>query len=96
MDAGLDRICSTNRRDDAVAGESHHGQRFAPGDRVRVDIPDETHPDHRRQHSRHGQVIAIIPDDESVPDTQRKYRVAFDDGGYADFPFWHLRPPIVV
>jgi len=78
-----------------MSKESDQVQRFAPGDRVRVDIPDETHPDHRKYHGSHGEVIAVIPDDE-VDDGRQKYRVDFDTGGYADFPYWHLRPPIAV
>lgn len=69
--------------------------RFGRGDRVRVDIPDEAHPDHRKYHGRHGEVIAVIPDDE-VDEGRRKYRVDFDGDGYADFPQWHLRPPIAI
>lgn len=75
--------------------ESDQVQRFTPGDRVRVDIPDEAHPDHRKYHGRHGEVIAVIPGDR-VEEERRKYRVDFDVEGYADFPYWHLRPPIAV
>ena len=78
-----------------MSRESDQAQRIATGDRIRVDIPDETHPDHRKYHGRHGRVIAIIPDDE-VDETRRKYRVDFDVEGYADFPHWHLRPPIAL
>jgi len=36
-------------------------QRVSQGDRVRVDIPDETHPAHDSHHGRHSEVIAILP-----------------------------------
>ena len=78
-----------------MSRESDHVQRFATGDRVRVDIPDETHPDHRRHHGRHGRIIAVIPED-AADEEERKYRVDFDTEGYADFPHWFLRPPISV
>jgi hypothetical protein len=68
------------------------------GDRVRVDIPDETDPDHDRHHGRHGSIIAIIPDDaESITGNETDadlFRVEFDDGEYADFRRLDLRPPI--
>lgn len=76
-----------------MSGEADPVHRFVPGDRVRVDVPDETDPDHRRYHGRHGQVIAIIPDDQ-VDEERRRFRVEFDVEGYADFPYWKLRPPI--
>ncbi|WP_178915582.1 hypothetical protein [Natronomonas gomsonensis] len=37
--------------------------RFVEGDRVRVDIPDATDPDHDRWHGRVGVVVAIREDD---------------------------------
>lgn len=73
---------------------ANRAQRVSRGDRVRVDIPDEAHPDHARHHGRHGRVIAVIPESATSRD-EVTYRVDFDDGGYADFPDWHLRPPIV-
>ena len=36
---------------------------FGQGDRVRIDIPDETDPDHEQYHGQHGTVIKIISDD---------------------------------
>jgi hypothetical protein len=33
---------------------------FEVGDRVRVDIPDETDPDYSRLHGRHGEIVAIL------------------------------------
>ena len=37
-------------------------QRFAEGDRVRIDIPDETDPDHEPYHGVHGRVVAVLTD----------------------------------
>ena len=36
---------------------------FEEGDRVRIDIPDETDPDYSRLHGRHGEIVAILEDD---------------------------------
>ncbi len=33
---------------------------FEEGDRVRIDIPDETDPDYNRHQGRHGEIIAIL------------------------------------
>lgn len=72
--------------------------RFSEGDRVRIDIPDETDPDHEYYHGEHGQIIAVLGDDaDSVTrDTRdaRLYRVALDSGEEADFRWRDLRPPI--
>lgn len=68
-------------------------ERVSQGDRVRVDIPDESNPDHDRHHGRHGEVIAVLTD-SGTEVLELTYRVEFDDGGYEDFPQWHLRPPI--
>jgi ribosomal protein L21E len=73
-------------------------QRFSKGDRVRVDIPDETDPDHQVYHGEHGRVVAVLSDDaDSVTADERDaqlYRVAFDSGETADFRWPDLRPPI--
>ena len=34
-----------------------------PGDQIRVDIPDETDPDHERLHGRSGTIVDVIADD---------------------------------
>ncbi len=33
------------------------------GDRVRIDIPDETDPGHDRYHGEHGQIVDILEDE---------------------------------
>jgi len=73
-------------------------QRFSEGDRVRIDIPDETDPDHQMYHGEHGQVVTILSDDaDSVTVDERDariYRVTFESGETVDFRWRDLRPPI--
>jgi ribosomal protein L21E len=73
-------------------------QYFSKGDRVRIDIPDETDPDHHEYHGKHGQIVAVLTDDvDSVTADKRDaqlYRVSFDSGQTADFRYRDLRPPI--
>lgn len=38
-------------------------RRFETGDRVRVDIPDTSDPDHQRLHNRTGTIVQILEDD---------------------------------
>jgi len=38
-------------------------EQFTEGDRVRVDIPDETDPDHDFYHGVHGTVVEVLDDD---------------------------------
>jgi ribosomal protein L21E len=48
-------------------------KRFNTGDRVRIDIPDETDPDHDRLHGCRGTVVNIISDDAgAVTDDERE------------------------
>lgn len=67
------------------------------GDLVRIDIPDESDPDHDAYHGRHGTVVTTIVDDaaEETGDARDGaiYRVEFDDGTRADFRWRDLRPP---
>lgn len=71
--------------------------RFTEGDRVRVDIPDETDPDHERYHGVHGTVVSVVEDDaDTVTGDAREaaiFRVEFDTGESADFRWRDLRPP---
>ncbi|WP_089769869.1 hypothetical protein [Halobellus clavatus] len=71
-------------------------KRFDTGDRVRIDIPDETDPDHDRLHSCRGTVVNIISDDAgAVTDDEREgylFRVELDDGETVDVRWRDLRP----
>jgi hypothetical protein len=68
------------------------------GDLVRIDIPNETDPDHDSYHGEHGTVVAILEDDaDTVINDDREgviYRVELDSGETADFRWRDLRPPI--
>jgi ribosomal protein L21E len=72
---------------------------FKPGkgDRVRIDIHDETDPDHDEYHGQHGTVVEVLFDDanEETGDSQDAtiYRVELDDGTRADFRWRDLRQP---
>lgn len=71
--------------------------RFETGDRVRIDIPDETDPDHRF-HGRHGEIVDVIDDDAGketgeLQDSQI-FRIQLEDDGKVDFRVRDLRPPI--
>lgn len=70
--------------------------RFTVGDRVRIDIPDETDPDHDRLHGCQGEITAILEDDAGevtgdVRDTML-YRVQLEDGTEVDVRWRDLRP----
>lgn len=71
-------------------------RRFDTGDSVRIDVPDETDPDHDRLHGRHGTVIGIISDDAgAVTDDVREgylFRVELDEGETVDVRWRDLRP----
>ena len=73
-------------------------QRFSMGDRVRIDIPDETDPDHDQYHGEHGRVTALLSDDaDAVTGDERDnrlYRVELETGEQVDFRWRDLRPPI--
>ena len=71
---------------------------YEEGDRVRMDIPDETDPDHERLHGEHGTIIAIQEDDagETTGDDRDNYlvRVELDSGETVDLRWRDLRPAI--
>lgn len=73
-------------------------ERVRPGDRVRVDIPIESDPDHVAYHGRHGAVVGVMEDDAGAETGDSRdsviYRVRFDDGEEADFRWRDLRPPM--
>ncbi len=68
------------------------------GDRVRIDIPDETDPDYNQFHGEHGTIVSTVQDDLSeITGTEGKstiYRVDLDSGQTMDFRHHDLRPPI--
>ncbi|WP_248895409.1 hypothetical protein [Haloplanus halobius] len=70
---------------------------FEEGDRVRIEIPDETDLDYDRLHGRYGEIIAILEDDAgAVTGDDRDavlYRVQLDDGTKTDVRWRDLRPP---
>jgi len=72
-------------------------QRFSEGDRVHVDIPDETDPDHERYHGVRGTVVAIINDDAGRATGDERdsllFRVELEEGSMEDFRWHDLRPP---
>jgi ribosomal protein L21E len=72
--------------------------RFTEGDRVRVDIPDETDPDHDAYHGVHGTVVDVLEDDAGVVTGDERedsiFRVKLDSGEMMDFRQADLRPPL--
>lgn len=70
--------------------------RFSTGDRVRVDIPDETDPDFEHFHDSEGVVIAVEEDDAGIETGDERdstiYRVKFETGEKMDFRWRDLRP----
>jgi ribosomal protein L21E len=72
-------------------------QRFSEDDRVRVDIPDETDPDHERYHGVQGTVVAVLEDDADRATGDERdsllFRVELEDGYVEDFRWRDLRPP---
>jgi ribosomal protein L21E len=71
-------------------------KRYEGGDRVRLDIPNEMHPDHDRLHGLHGQVIEILEDDAGATtgDERESYifRVELDKGGIEDVRWRDIWP----
>lgn len=73
-------------------------QRFSEGDRVRIDIPDESDIDYEQFHGQHGTIISILRDDVGTiaggEQDWQLYRVELDSGETIDFRGHDLRPPI--
>jgi hypothetical protein len=71
-------------------------KRFDEGDRVRLDLPDETDPGHDRLHGLHGQVVEILEDDAGATTGDERdsylFRVELDKGGIEDVRWRDLRP----
>lgn len=72
-------------------------EQLREGNRIRIDIPDETDPDHH-YHGEHGTVVETISDDAggetSAPQDSRLYRVELESGEVLNFRGWDLRPPL--
>lgn len=73
-------------------------KQFSRGDRVRVDIPDVTDPDHEPYHGEHGMIIEVLRDEaDSYTGDERDrhfYRVELDTGDTIDLRWRDLRPPL--
>ena len=71
-------------------------RRFEIGDRVRIDIPDQTDPDHDRLHGRRGRVVDILEDDAGQETSDQRdshlFNVELEDGTVEDFRWGDLRP----
>ena len=68
------------------------------GDRVRIDIPDETDPDHDRYHGEHGRIADILEDEAGTLTGDERdsiiYRVKFSNGEKLDLRHQAIRSPI--
>jgi len=66
------------------------------GDKVRIDIPDTTDPDHDRLHGEMGTVVEVVEDDlGGVTGDSRdsyKFRVRLDDDEVVNTRWVDLRP----
>lgn len=71
-------------------------RRFKEGDRVRIDIPDKSDPDHGLYHDQVGIVADVIEDDAGEETGDQRdthlFRVTLQDGDTADFRWRDLRP----
>jgi len=71
--------------------------RFGTGNRVRVDIPDETDPDHVL-HGQHDKVEGVLSDDagRETGDSRDStlYRVRLTNGRTVDLRWHDLRPSL--
>lgn len=71
-------------------------RRVEAGDRVRVDIPNESDPDYDWFHGRHGDVVNVMEDDagRETGDQRDSHLVSveFEDGSTHDFRWRDLRP----
>jgi hypothetical protein len=71
---------------------------FAPGDRVRIDTPDETGSGFDAPHAREGRVVAVLTEGRRAPSCEYRqrpvYRVSLDRGGDRVFVESDLRPSL--
>lgn len=69
---------------------------FEVGDRVRIDIPDETDPDYKQFHGTHGDIVDILEDDAGEttgdPRDSAMFSVKLEDGRVEEFRWRDLRP----
>lgn len=67
------------------------------GDRVRIDIPDETDPDHTTLHGRPGVIVEIQNDEAGEvtgdPRDALLYSIRLDDGTETNVRWRDIRPP---
>lgn len=72
-------------------------QRFHKGDRVRIDIPNTTDPDHEPYHGREGRIVTVNEDAAGFETNDERdslnYLVEFDNGDSMHFRWRDLRPP---
>jgi ribosomal protein L21E len=71
-------------------------RRFTTGDRVRIDIPNESDPDHEPYHGARGTVAEVLQDDAGLETSDERdnhlFRVSLEDGGTVDMRWRDLRP----
>jgi ribosomal protein L21E len=71
-------------------------QRYLKGERVRVDIPNQSDPDFDHYHGRSGRVQQVLEDDAGIETEDHRdsllYRIKFENGEIADFRWRDLRP----
>ncbi|TKX86740.1 hypothetical protein EXE43_06835 [Halorubrum sp. SS5] len=71
---------------------------FECGDRVRIDILDETDPDHEHFHGQHGKIVKMVSDDAGNLTNDDGdsviYRVELASGETMDFRRRDIRPPL--
>lgn len=70
---------------------------FECGDRVRIDIPDETDPDFDRLHGKIGEVVEVIEDDAGAETGDERDSVLYcvslaDEDAVVDVRWRDLRP----
>lgn len=73
-------------------------RRFNVGDRIRIDIPDKSDPDHNRLHGKHGEITDVLEDDADEetgdPRDSSIYRVRLTNDEEVDLRWRDLRPPL--
>lgn len=71
---------------------------FREGDRVRIDIPNKSDPDHAEFHGQHGTIVDILTDDAAKetgrPSDSVIYTIRLDNEVEMDFRARDVRPPL--